>query len=248
MLLKAAKMGNAQSSFQLFMLYSTVEEKKDLVKAYKQLFKSVMRGVTYFDQLHSFFKENFAVLAPVFCELRAPPASVDRSDRSQMENLHEAMINDAKTQFMAALGKDRMYKRPCGSVTDQQIWMIGVLLKYFIKSVMRMDHVDFARAIRTDLGPILGETGLWALRNYQQAQAQKGNEEKKKLARNAIDIVTKYLETGMDFLGVEKKYNMLNRFGPKKCPDKRVIRSQISILYSWMHYAPLAWFDQQKQF
>lgn len=81
-LLRAAKAGNGQSNFQLFMLYSTVEEKKDLVKAYRQLNKSVSRGVTYFDQLHSFFKENFDVLAPIFCELRAPPASVDRSDRA----------------------------------------------------------------------------------------------------------------------------------------------------------------------
>ena len=132
LLLRAAKTGNGQSNFQLHLLYSGVEEKKDLVKAYSQLYKAVTRGVTYFDQLHAFFKANFDALAPVFCQLRAPPASVDRSDRTQMENLHEAMINDMKTQFMAALGRDRMYKRPCGAVSDQQIWMIGVLLKYFI--------------------------------------------------------------------------------------------------------------------
>lgn len=44
----------------------------------------------------------------------------------------------------------------------------------------------------------------------------KGNDEKKKIARNAIDLIAKYLESGFDTLGVEKKYNMLNRFGPKK--------------------------------
>lgn len=132
MLLRAAKMGNGQSNFQLFMLYSQYVEKKDVVKAYRQLTKAVFRGVTFFDQLHGYFKENFETLAPVFCELRAPPATIDRSDRIQMVNLHEAMINDAKTSFMAALGRDRMYKRPCGAVTDQQIWMIGVLLKYLI--------------------------------------------------------------------------------------------------------------------
>jgi len=33
-------------------------------------------------------------------------------------NLHEAFVNELRTNFMAALGKDRMYKRPCGSVTD----------------------------------------------------------------------------------------------------------------------------------
>ena len=48
MLLRAAKLGNGQSNFQLFMLYC-MEEKKDLVAAYKQLFKAVSRGVTYFD-------------------------------------------------------------------------------------------------------------------------------------------------------------------------------------------------------
>lgn len=67
MLLRAAKMGNGQSNFQLFMLYSTCEEKKDVVKAYKQLTKAVFRGVTFFDQLHAFFKEHFDALAPVFC-------------------------------------------------------------------------------------------------------------------------------------------------------------------------------------
>ena len=35
MLTKAAKMGNGQSNFQLYMLYSTVEEKKDIEKAYR---------------------------------------------------------------------------------------------------------------------------------------------------------------------------------------------------------------------
>ena len=35
LLIQAAKMGNGQSNFQLFTLYSTVESKKDPVKAYK---------------------------------------------------------------------------------------------------------------------------------------------------------------------------------------------------------------------
>ena len=96
--------------------------------------------------------------------------------------------------------------------------MVGVLVKYFVNQVLRFDHQDFVRAIKTDLGPLLGDTGLWALKNYQVHQTQKGKEEKKKMARNAIDLVTKYLETGLDVLGMQNKYNMLNRFGPKKCP------------------------------
>ena len=95
---------------------------------------------------------------------------------------------------MAALEKDRMYKRPCGSVTDQQIWMIGVLVKYLIKNVLRFDHKDFMHAVRVDLGPLLGDTGLWAIKNYQTAQAEKGNEEKKKMARTAADLIQKYVE------------------------------------------------------
>ena len=90
-----------------------------MVKAYKQLTKAVSRGVTFYDQLHEYFKDNLAALGPVFCEIRNPPETVDRNDQIQLENLHEAMINDQKQQFMAALGRDRMYKRPCGAVTDQ---------------------------------------------------------------------------------------------------------------------------------
>ena len=103
------------------------------MKAYQQLFKAVNRGVTYFDELHAYFKDNLAALGEAFCTIRAPPATVNRTDLTQLQNLHEAMINDMKTGFMAALGKDRMYKRECGAVTDQQIWMLGVLAKYFVK-------------------------------------------------------------------------------------------------------------------
>ena len=75
--------------------------------------------MTFFDQLHHFFKDNIAVLGPVFCRLREIPATIDRNDSNQLTNLHEAMINDLKNGFMSALGRDRIYKRQCGSVTDQ---------------------------------------------------------------------------------------------------------------------------------
>jgi len=69
---------------------------------------------------------------------------------------------------MDALAKDRMYHRPCGFVTDQQIWMLGVLLKYLLKKVIHFSHADFLTAMRVDLGPLLGDTGLWLLKNYIQ--------------------------------------------------------------------------------
>ena len=63
--------------------------------------------------------------------------------------------------------------------------MVGVLVKYFVNTVLRFNHRDFMHAIRQDLGPLLGDTGLWALKNYQVHQTEKGNEEKKKMARTA---------------------------------------------------------------
>jgi len=84
--------------------------------------------------------------------------------------------------------------------------------------VLNFGHQDFLTALRVDLGPVLGETGLWALKSYQLRQADKGNEEKKLRARVAIDLVNKFLESGYEVLGQVKKYESLNRFSPKRCP------------------------------
>lgn len=58
LLKKSAKAGNGQSSFQLYNLYSREKEVKDNKIAYKYLTKAVESGVTYFDQMNSFFKEH----------------------------------------------------------------------------------------------------------------------------------------------------------------------------------------------
>lgn len=71
-----------------------------------------------------------------------------------------------KTSFSAALGKDRLYQRPVGFMQDQQIWMVGVLTRYFIKTVLHYDHQDFIKAIKEDVAPLLGELGIWAITNY----------------------------------------------------------------------------------
>ena len=49
--------------------------------------------------------------------------------------------------------------------------------------------------------------------------AEKGNDEKKKKARCAIDLISDYLENGFDNLGKLAKFNLKNRYGPKKSPD-----------------------------
>ena len=156
--------------------------------AYKNLCKAVTKGVTFFDQMNAYFKENYDELAPVFLETKKPNG-ITVENKNEVQNLHDAYVKEIQDSFMAALARDRMYKRPCGSVTDQQIWMIGVLMKYLLKHVLRFNHKDFMVAVKVDLGPLLGDTGLWALKNYQTYQAEKGNEEKKKMARTASDLI-----------------------------------------------------------
>jgi hypothetical protein len=57
---------------------------------------------------------------------------VDKDSKQEVGNLHEAYINELKNTFSQALQKDRLYLRPVGYLQDQQIWMIGVLQRYFI--------------------------------------------------------------------------------------------------------------------
>jgi hypothetical protein len=121
-------------------LYSREEDKKNPVLAYKHLTRAVTMGVTFFDQLNDYFKDNYDTLMETFIRARKPGEDPATQVRQEVLNLHEAHVTELKTNFMAALGRDRMYKRPCGSVTDQQIWMVGVLTKYFIKSVLHFNH------------------------------------------------------------------------------------------------------------
>lgn len=52
-------------------------------------------------------------------------------------------------------------------------------MKYYLYKVLHFSHDDFLTAFKVDLSPLLGETGLWALKNYEVKQSEKGNEEKK---------------------------------------------------------------------
>ena len=88
-----------------------------------------------------------------------------------------------------------------------------------IDSVLRFDHRDFLKALKIDLGPILGDVGLWALQcQLDTAKERKENDLKKKISV-CIDLIEKYMENGFGALGEEKKYNFINKFGPKKFPD-----------------------------
>jgi hypothetical protein len=88
---------------------------------------------------------------------------VKEETKKDILNMHSAFINELKVNFASALSKDRLYHRPCGFLNDQQIWLLGVQTQYFIDSVLRFDHKDFVKALKFDLGPVLGDVGLWVL-------------------------------------------------------------------------------------
>ncbi len=106
-----------------------------------------------------------------------------------------------KTSFSAALGRDRLYQRPTGFMQDQNIWMIGVMARYFIKQVLHFDHADFIKAVKIDIQPLLGELGQWVLTNYCNRQKEKNKPEKKKQGTVALDLIKNYLENGLDQIG-----------------------------------------------
>jgi len=234
-LTKAADQGNAQSLYQLYLIHSGKEGQseahKDVQKAYNYLMGAVTSGVTYFEEIINYFKDNYAALSPNFMKSKNVPEELQQE--AEVLKMHDAFIGELKIGFSAALSKDRMYHRPCGFINDQQIWMVGVQINYFINTVLRYNHNDFVKAIKIDLGPVLGDLGLWVLNNLKaQAKANKQDDLKKKI-QTVIDIVEKYLETGLDVLGIEKKYNFTNKFGPKKCPNEQKSRGEQPHLYSW---------------
>jgi hypothetical protein len=60
--------------------------------------------------------------------------------------------------------------------------MVGVLKKYFLDSVLRFSHADFLKAMKLDLGPLLGDVGIWVMTNYANRMKERGKDEKRKKA------------------------------------------------------------------
>lgn len=67
---KGSDAGNGQSMYTLFHIHSgnKGQEKrlKDVNKAYKFLLHAIISGVTYFDEIKTFFKENVQALSADF--------------------------------------------------------------------------------------------------------------------------------------------------------------------------------------
>lgn len=71
-----------------------------------------------------------------------------------------------------------------------------------------------------DLGVILGDVGKWVIDCMLNDAKERGDKDAKKLLSCASDIIESYMENGLDVLSQEKKYNFMNKFGPKKFPDQ----------------------------
>lgn len=66
-----------------------------------------------------------------------------------------------------------------------------------LNSVLRFSHQDFMKALRIDLGPVLGDTGIWSLKCIQDLAKEQDDKELKKKTQVAIELIEKYLETTM---------------------------------------------------
>jgi hypothetical protein len=183
------------------MLYSGNEgrpqELKNPEKAYNWLMKGIFSGCTMFDEAMEYFKTNYAILAPIYVGGKKLPIEVKSETENDIKNMHDAYIKEMKSTFSTALGKDRMYHRPCGFLNDQQIWMLGIQIEFMLTNVLRFSHQDFLKSLKIDLGPILGDTGIWSLKCIQEQAKEQGDKELKKKTQVAIEMIEKYLETSL---------------------------------------------------
>ena len=58
--------------------------------------------------------------------------------------------------------------------------MVGVQLQYLFDQVIRFSHEDFLTALRVDLGPVLGDLGLWSIKTLQDQAKERGDTDMKK--------------------------------------------------------------------
>lgn len=94
LLTRAAKTGNAQSSYQLAILYINEEgEFKNIKKAYHYFEKALIYGVSFFEEFHGLFIANFDELSTIFLTTKKPSAMIDKDNKEEVIKLHEAFVN-----------------------------------------------------------------------------------------------------------------------------------------------------------
>lgn len=65
--------------------------------------KAIQYGCTMFDEFSKLFKDNYGELAQVFIENKKPSALVDKDNKTEVENMHDAYVNEMKISFSQAL-------------------------------------------------------------------------------------------------------------------------------------------------
>lgn len=111
---KSARVGNGQSCYQLALIYCEDSPHRDFKKAYHFYEKALLAGVSMFDGFQALFVEHFDELSPIFLAKKKPSALIDKTNKQEVTNLHEAYVNDMKNTFSSAMSKDRLYLRPVG--------------------------------------------------------------------------------------------------------------------------------------
>jgi len=53
-------------------------------------------------------------------------------------------------------------------------------MNYLLNSVLRFDYKDFVTAVKIDLGPVLGDIGVWVLQCLHESAKEKKDTELKK--------------------------------------------------------------------
>ena len=82
------------------------------------MLNALYRGVTFFDEVIAFFAANLKVLAPEFIKMKGLTIELKDDNHKDIQNMHDAFVNELRATFSTALGKDRLYNRPCGFLND----------------------------------------------------------------------------------------------------------------------------------
>ena len=69
------------------------------------------------------------------------------------------------------------------------IWMPGVLIKYLVEKVLKFNHTDFMKTLKLDLGPILGDVGLFIIESYKNQAKHNQNAELEDKYAVAKDLI-----------------------------------------------------------
>lgn len=116
--------------------------------------------------------------------------------------------------------KDALYKKATSFMNDGMIWLMKILKVYFAKQVLHFNYSDFKIAIRDDLPPLFSNVGQWIMENWFGRLKETGEDKVlEKKIKVCLDIMKKVEDKGLEYFDKESRYNLINKFGPKKCPD-----------------------------